>query len=211
MRTYLFDASATVEIYLPSRSKTSKVVKALEFILEQKTVHHAAALLIPNICIAEVFNALAKRYSSESIPRSEYVKSVRDFRKDIHWARTLYPYDLNRYHVVAADRIIAVEHHVPSLSERDHLSTFDILVIAMACELAFIGQPEDTFLITCDQRIKRVFEELKKTSAKQISEWLDSIELDYPWDRWRPPQCILLQRIAPNELTPVAGQALFNV
>ena len=83
------------------------------------------------------------------------------FRKDIHWATLLYPYDLNRYHILAADEIIPIEHHVSRRKERDYLSAFDILLIAMACELAFIGQPEDVYLVTCDKRIQIVCNEFR--------------------------------------------------
>jgi hypothetical protein len=57
MRTYLFDASAAVDIYIP---RNDRVSKAIQFIQVQKRLRKAK-LFIPNICIAEVFNTFAKR------------------------------------------------------------------------------------------------------------------------------------------------------
>jgi hypothetical protein len=44
------------------------------------------------------------------------------------------------------------------------LSTFDILVFAMVCELAYTRECEETLLVTCDRRMKDVTEELRTAS-----------------------------------------------
>ncbi len=201
MRTYLFDASAAVEFYLP---ETEKIKKTLKHLREQKEPRAQAAIFIPNFCIAEVFNAFAKKLREEKISREEYKRCLDKFRGDIHWGRFLYPYELNRYHIIAADRIIPVEHRLAPHHDRDHLTTFDILVIAMACELAFVGRREETFLITKDKRMKRVFEELKifDPTALMITGPLGEVEKA----RWIPPNCLYLPEISVDQLESVLNR-----
>jgi hypothetical protein len=89
------------------------------------------------------------------------------FRKDTHWGKTLYAYELSRYHIIGADEIIPIEDNVAVEHDREHLSTFDVLIIAMACELAYERKPEDVFLVTCDRRIKRVTDQLRSADPKK--------------------------------------------
>lgn len=85
MLTYLFDASAAVELYAPRNERTRKT---LEFIAEQRRTYRKAVLLIPNFCIVEVFNALAKKYFAEhSLAKDDYAKCLKRFRQDIHWGK----------------------------------------------------------------------------------------------------------------------------
>jgi hypothetical protein len=210
MLTYLFDASAAVEMYIPRDEQSGK---AVTYILEQKITYYQAALFIPNICIAEVFNTLARKYfkprdQKEAIDKESYEKHLRHFREHVHWGKTLYPYDLNRYHIIAADKIIPVEHDIASRDARDHLSTFDILVIAMACELAYLGQREDTFLVTCDHRIKQVFDELKNSDQQRLMIPGPLGEPDRK--RWIPPTCLYLPRLARGDLKRLPTQPPFN-
>ncbi|MGA7341083.1 MAG: hypothetical protein WBE72_21520 [Terracidiphilus sp.] len=209
MRTYLFDASAAVEIYLP---RNERVAKTIQFIQTQKRLHKAK-LFIPNICIAEVFNTFAKRRfraerQQDVIDEPSYKRHLSNFRDNIHWGRTLYPYDLNRYHIIAADKIIPVEHQIATSRGGDYLSTFDILVIAMACELAYTHEFEETFLVTCDRRMKDVTDALGAGGARISTPDgpLGKIEDG----RWRPPSCICVLDVKAGELKPVNGQAPLN-
>jgi len=210
MLTYLFDTSAVVHNYVEGDKSIRKAVK---HILEQKTLHKKASLFIPNICIAEVFNALARRRfnpkgDDQPLDHETYKRHLGKFRKHIHWGRTLYPYDVNRYHIVGVDNIIPVEHTLAREHRRDHLSAFDILVIAMACELAYIGKREDTFLVTCDKRMKQVVDEMRKPRASDGTVPGPLGELDK--DRWIPPVCLDLRKLEAGELKHVQGQHPFN-
>ena len=209
-RTYLLDASAAIEIYIPRSSRTKK---AIQFILDQKRIFRQATLLIPNFCIVEVLNAFARmRFSQEHedqpLSAMDYEKHLTRFRDDVHWGKTLYQYELNRYHIIAADTIIPAEHRFPRRYEHDHLSTFDILIIAMACEAAYIGALEDTFLVTCDQRLKHVFEDLKKSDVSGFMVAGPLGEIDER--RWTPPRCVYLPNAGQGELRHVSGQAPYN-
>jgi predicted nucleic acid-binding protein len=208
--TYLFDASAAIEIYLPRNPRTKKTV---QFILDQKKTFKQATLFIPNFCIVEVINTFGRKHfsnddSNEKLSNEDYVKHLNRFREDVHWGRTLYQYELNRYHIIAADQIIPAEHRLPRRYEHDHLSTFDILIIAMACELGYIGSSEDTFLVTCDLRLKQVFDDLKKSDVSGFMVAGPLGEVDE--SRWTPPQCVYLPNAKHGELKHVSGQAPFN-
>jgi predicted nucleic acid-binding protein len=206
MRIYLFDASAAVDIYVP---RNDRVSKAIQFIQVQKRLCKAK-LFISNICIAEVFNTFAKRRfraerQQDVLNEASYKQHLSNFRDQIHWGRTLYTYDLNRYHIIAADKIIPVEHQLAASRGGEYLSTFDILVIAMACELAYTREFEETYLVTCDRRMKDVSDELKVGGARVSTPDgpLGKIEDG----RWRPPNCICLLDVKLEELRPVDGQA----
>jgi len=213
MLTYLFDASAAVELYVPPNSKNAKVGKVARFIVDQKGTHKQAVLYIPNFCVVEVFNALARRHFKDgALDGAQYESALKSFRDDIHWGRTLYAYDLNRYHVIGADEIIPIEHHVASEHERDHLSTFDILIIVMACELAYIGRAEDTFLVTCDKRIQKVVDQFKGTELKRREEWKVAGSLDdHSIRRWVPPNVLYLPTLKVGQIRPTQGQAPLNL
>ena len=206
MFTYLFDASAAVEIYL---SSNNKIERAARYILDQRRIHKQAILYIPNFCIAEVFNALARKHlrpkkNERPLDSKEYDNCLDRFRNDVHWGKTLYSYDLNRYHIVAVDDIIPKEHDVAAETEWDHLSAFDILVIAMASELAYIGRPDETFLVTCDRRMKRVAEQLGEDLRDRI------VLKDVPVRRWKKPNILDLRNLKKKELRSVIGQSDFN-
>jgi len=210
MLTYLFDASAAVHIYLEEDKRIRKIV---QHIVEQRRTYKQALVLIPNFCVAEVFNTFArKHFKDRRLDREKYADCVRQFGQDIHWGKTLYVYDLSRYHIVGVDEIIPIEHRVASETERDHLSTFDILLIAMACELAYAGRPEETFLVTCDKRIKKVLEELK-CSKEEVSADGRVIGVldDRPAHRWLPPNVLYLPGIKAWDLPKVNRQPPLNL
>jgi hypothetical protein len=204
--TYLFDASAAVELYAPRNARREKIVR---FIVEQKWPLKKAILYIPNFCVVEVFNTLARKCFRDSmLDKTQYESALNRFRNDIHWGRTLYSYELTRYHVIGADEIIPIEHHVASEHERDHLSTFEILIIAMASELAYVGEPENTRLVTCDRRIPKVVEEFKGVSLRDRTEWKVEGGLDdHSVRRWVPSNVIYLPDLRRDDWAPVPGQA----
>jgi hypothetical protein len=203
--TYLFDASAAVQIYAPESDYARESINTFVKQRDRKDKKNAARFFIPNICIPEVFNTLAKKYHNDknsSLHQNEdlYRKCLKDFRNDIHWGKKIYSYDLNRYHIVAADIFITIEHKLPyaiknhegKIVERA-LSSIDILVITMACELGWIGDYENTHLITGDIRMKTICDNLHlQTFKDEIKKWKGPF--DFELDRWIPPKCTYLHR-----------------
>lgn len=164
----------------------------------------------------EVFNTLAKKRfkpnplkKDDALDAARYKRCLDHFRNDVHWGRILYPYDVNRYHILAADKIIPVEQNLPSQEGRnDRLSTFDILIIAMACELSYVGQRDETFLVTCDERMSRVCGKLQNSD---ISDLIIPGPLGEPEKkRWTPPTCLYLPRLKRGELRSVPNQSSYN-
>lgn len=207
MIRYLFDASAAAELYRP---RSPHVARILQRLLDQRTVLRQAAFFIPNFCVAEVFNTFARwhfdpRDDRQRIDRAVYENLLRRFRQDVRWGRLLYTYDLNRYHIMAADEIIPIEHSVARRDERDHLSTYDILLIAMACELNYIGPAESVYLVTCDRRIQVVCEEFRQLDKSSRERKRMPRMLDDPGSsRWFPPRVLYLPSLRPQDVPDAA-------
>ena len=93
------------------------------------------------------------------------------------------------------------------------MSTLDILVIAMACELAYLGDPERVYLVTCDRRMKSVFEQLKNTPESELKRLkVERVIIGEPeGQRWKPPNVLLLQDAGPNDIPRVEGQPPLNI
>jgi predicted nucleic acid-binding protein len=209
--TYLFDASAAVELYSPRDERTGRIA---HYILEQKTIYQDASLFIPNFCIAEVFNTLGKKRfapskPSQAINEDSYKDCLGRFRTHVHWGKTIYPYELNRYHIIAADQIIPTEHHHYRKVEWDRLSTFDILIISMSCELASIGDRTKTYLVTCDERLAAVFNDLKTQGVRDDVVPGPLGELD--GRRWIPPECIYLPEANRRQIPKGSRQPMLNI
>jgi len=217
MFTYLFDTSAVVHCYLPEARRTRSMKKKIEYLVEQRTVHREASLFIPSFCIAEVFNTFARmhfgpREDERPLSEEEYKSCLKDFREDIHWEKTFYSYDLTRNHILAVDEIIPVEHKLAASNEAAHLSTLDILVIAMACELAYVADPEKVYLVTCDRRMRTVFEALKEADESDLRRLKGDRNIGHPkHKRWIPPKVLLLQDVGPNEMPRVDRQPPLNL
>jgi predicted nucleic acid-binding protein len=203
MKTYLFDASAAVELYLPGDRRVKRVVS---FIREQKTRFQEAMLYIPSFCIAEVLNTLARKHfrptiKDEPLTQASYNECLKRFRDDVHWGKTFYPYELHRYHIIAADRIIPIEHHFALKDDFRHLSTFDILIIAMSCELSYTGIREETYLVTGDKRIKDIVDKFRRVDLNELKLKTPSGPLgEIEKRRWIPPECIDVVKICLDDL-----------
>ncbi|MDR0800637.1 MAG: hypothetical protein LBN01_03805 [Endomicrobium sp.] len=111
---------------------------------------------IPQFCIAEVFNTFAKWYYSEDkISPEKYEELCKIFKKLIRNRFVFYPYDLHRYHNLNCDKIYEVEHKTPA-QKKGKLSTFDILILAMAIELQTIHGNDNITILSCDKRILEI-------------------------------------------------------
>jgi hypothetical protein len=136
---YLLDASAVAHIYVADDDLTPK----LDHFIEQKGLGRAF-LMVPNFCIAETFNTLAKlHYRSASLDDEQYRLCREAFTQDIHNGQLLYHYELNRYHVLYIDHILPFEHLFETQRPKGMkkgaewtLSTFDMLIISVGIELA---------------------------------------------------------------------------
>jgi hypothetical protein len=155
---YLFDASALHHIYVPD----DKLTERLDHFIEQKGLGRAF-LFVPNFCVAEVFNSLARRHFRQNeLTVAQYRLCREAFRLDIHNGLLFYHYELNRYHVLNTDYIMPFEHLFETCrpkgckkGEQWSLSTLDLLIIGMGMELTRMTGGE-TYIVTCDRRIDKV-------------------------------------------------------
>jgi hypothetical protein len=194
---YLFDASALVHLYVPDE----QLIPILDHFLEQRGLQKAF-LYVPNFCVAETFNCIARKHYREStLDAGTYRKCKEAFAHDIHNGQLLYHLELNRYHILNVDYIIPFEHLFPSErsdgTER-RLSTFDALIIAMGMELTRITGGA-TYVVTCDKRIAEVIDILRKLRKEERQRF------GVP-DYIRFPRPIYLWGKRVTELPVVAGQ-----
>lgn len=204
MRNYVFDTNAVVMYYT---REDPRIWRILDHVIQQRVLREAA-LFIPSFCIVEVFNVFAKLRYERKLSPVKYKQFLDSFRKDLHWATIFYPYDLNRYHVLAADEIIPVEYAAPreKRSDRspaqDRLSGIDILLIAMASELTYLYGNKAVFLLTGDSRIKRVCGHLRNHWTKEEEQSARvRRELGQPnAQRWPAPSVFDLYHDSPYDL-----------
>ncbi len=152
---YLFDASAVIHLYVPDEKLTPRV----DHFLEQRALGKAF-LFIPNFCVAETFNTLArKHYRKNELDAELYALAKENFAQAMHGGHLFYHYEMSRYHVLDVDLIIPFEHKFltqrpkgAKKGEEWTLSTFDVLIIAMGMELDRITGGA-LYIVTCDRRI----------------------------------------------------------
>ncbi len=121
--------------------------------LIKKRALNQAFLYIPQFCIPEVLNTLARCfYEDKRYGKEKYEEYKESFLGAVRSGRIFYPYELHRYHNINADKIYETEHTTPLDKTEHHLSTFDILIIAMGIELSKI-HGKNVFIVTRDRRL----------------------------------------------------------
>ena len=151
MKYYLIDTSAFV-YSIENLGKTK-----IDFFSEKAL--NKAFLYLPQFCVTEVLNTFARCFfQKKSIPTEEIYKEwCVNFLDAIRNRKLIYVYDLHRYHNLNTDPIIIKEHTTPLTGKERYLSSFDILIIAMAMELSKIHiENNEVILLTRDGRLKRI-------------------------------------------------------
>ncbi len=164
---YLLDTSALGHIYT---RENPRLTELLEYIFLQR-IRGRAFLYLPNFCVPEIFNIFARnRYRKRIINDSQYENLRTAFRDHIRNRKTLYSYDLNRYHNINTDIIFTAEHTTAPLrpsrragieASKCSLSALDILIIAMGIELKHVHSGNDVYLVTNDERLSNVCNKIK--------------------------------------------------
>ncbi|MEX2274912.1 MAG: hypothetical protein WEA10_05035 [Actinomycetota bacterium] len=211
-RFLLLDANAVVDYFLPDPAKqrradrTRTIVEAVRNRAVDETV-----LLVPNVCIPEVFGVFAKHTlggswnpGSMKLDRRRHETVRRNFRKYLRHGTVFHQYELDRYHVLATDLITPVDNWYQirrgKQARRQTMGGIDRLVIAMGIVLARLNGHPNVAIITSDLRMVKSVERARRlppSTAKKLRLPERAEELGY---RWRPevyPNVIDLQR-APN-------------
>ena len=151
---YLIDTCALIH-YFDNQGKTIK------YSILDDVANEIAFYYIPQFCVAEVFNVFAKlHYRTKKFTKEAYSSIVESFKYMIKNREILYAYDLHRYHNINCDLIYKIEQTTPQAknqkgqtSAKPHLSTCDILIIAMAIELDRIHGKGNVSILSRDGRL----------------------------------------------------------
>ncbi|NNN05001.1 MAG: hypothetical protein HKL90_03785 [Elusimicrobia bacterium] len=150
MRYYLFDANVLVSYYC---AEDNPVVRRRVLSLFPARAKGDVFLYLPNFCVAEVLRAFAKKCWSERIyanPKDSFDEFRTAFLQDIVDSKNIYSYELSRRHVKLTDKIYETASSI-SLRKGSPPSAFDVLLIAMGCDLMSI-HGHDRFAIVTSER-----------------------------------------------------------
>lgn len=165
---YLLDASVVVLEYDPRCSHLAKdnMTKLIESGKKKEAV-----LFLPDFCVVEAFNTLAKWFWSPDDKRfateKQYRGAYEQLERSVKRRGLYYAYDLHRYHVLNCDEIFKAEHTSPREEDRRHpgsfhrLSSFDILIIAMGMELTRIHAEQSVWIVSGDHRLVEIARQLQ--------------------------------------------------
>lgn len=185
---YLLDASALVLKYRPDPDERVERAKKAMDAIEAQRKEREAFLFLPNFCVAEAFNTLAKWFWREKKFRTkeQYQTACKALERDVKRVdegddgRRFYAYDLHRYHVLNCNKVFEVEHTTDLEQDPRHpdrfkppLSTFDILIIAMGMELKRVHAGQSVYIATSDKRLALVAEKLLKKSPDEFARVID--------------------------------------
>ena len=181
---YLLDASALVLKHSPDPDDSVERAKKVMNAIEAQRKENEAVLFLPNFCVVEAFNTLAKWFWREKRFRTkeQYEAACKALERDVKRVdefddqRRFYAYDLHRYHVLNCNKVFEVEHTTglepdPKYPGRfkSPLSTFDILIIAMGMELMKTHAGQEIRIVTCDRRLVRIAEKLSNDRPNEFA------------------------------------------
>lgn len=183
----MLDSCVVAAYYVPRSAARFRHLANRAKLLMDSTKHDlpiCRRLLIPNICIGEVFSTFAKyRFASwnPQVPTPigdvTYWRARQDFHNDIHNGRMLQQYELSRYHVLACDLISPVDHAYEFYRSRGKkkrkipMGAFDHLFIAIGIELVKTRGWDNVLLVTADRRLGHILtraSKLTRTKAARL-------------------------------------------
>ena len=152
MRYFLLDANVLVSYYCPGDNDR---VRGRVAPLFASKAAGKSFLYVPNFCVAEVLRAFAKKCWGEKLyadADEAFSKFRTAFLTDAVESKQLYSYELSRRHVRMTDGILEKS---ASMSYRTGSapSAFDVLLIAMGCDLVNIHGRDEITIITSERPI----------------------------------------------------------
>ncbi len=216
-RYLLLDASVVVDYFIPDPSKKQSPAR-INSVVEavRKRAVDQIVLLVPNVCIPEVFGAFAKHAlstwnrQSQRIDRRRYRTLRNAFGRYLHNGAVFQQYELDRYHVLATDLIAPIDHwYRLQHGNARPMRAMDHLVIAMGVSLSRINGHDAVAVLTADGRMARAARRAKSLNAN-TARGLDlpkrAEELGF---RWRPeiyPRVVDLEHAPDKALRDLLGQ-----
>jgi len=224
-RFLLLDANLLAAYYAPATHKSVLAKRRITQIVDAARDVWASEikLLVPNVCIAEVYNTLSKyvnpvwrgnppRKKLPKLGRREYNDACKRFGDDIHNANLIEQWSATRYHVLSSDLVSLVDHNCclpsPQGNPTNELGGSDRLIGGMAIWLARLLGKEYFRLVSADWRLCTVLREGDKLTFEQARRWgLGAIasRIDMPWHTDIYPKVIDLVRDPDRELRDFFG------
>jgi hypothetical protein len=185
-RDYLIlDASVVASYYVPESGDRFKYLSdRIRVLMEAVKTSRSGnrRLLIPSVCIPEVFSIFSKyRFGSwnpqvkRTINDISYWRARLQFHNDIHNGRHIQQLDLSRYHILATDLISPVDHyyeyyrqHARKLNKRP-MGASDHMIIAMGIDLVKTRGRECVLIVTADRRMGHIIERAKSIKRKSAA------------------------------------------
>jgi hypothetical protein len=223
----LLDTSVLLGYYVPEAATNPEAQSRITTLLEAVRHHRADVhLFVPNIVVAELYCQLArlcysgwdKRVSSKfpgtkkTLDTRRYKSACDKFRRDIHNGALLYQYELNRYHVLSLDLIAPIDKYRKYYRSKNvrSMGASDLLLGAMAMHLSRVHGLENVALLSCDRRMKAIFEKapqsLNLNTAVDLGLYSASDKLGFGrWNAKIYPKVIDLARCNDSELEAFFG------
>ena len=224
-RFLLLDSSVIAAYYVPESALRFKHLaqRAAELIgaARHDSSRHIR-LLVPNICVAEVFSTFAKyRFGGwnpqvkRTIDYVTYWGARLRFHNDLHNGRLFQQYELSRYHNIACDLISPVDHKYEFYRSRGKkigkkpMGAFDHVFIAMGIELAKTRGRDSVLLVTADRRLGHILgraRSIKRRSAASMGLIRIAMDLGIEYGPDLYPQCINLATAKEADLKASFGK-----
>ena len=187
-RYVLLDASLVAGYYLPAAGRHARAQARIIPLIEsvRNGLSPNVFLYIPNTCIAEVFDTLAKyrhgakwnAHVKKALPRGLTKKAFLNLRakfaSDIHNGAVIYQCELNRYHVLASDLISIVDNtyrHYRGRKNVRPMGTKDHLIVGMGIHLAKVHGHDNFAIMTSDHRMAALVDRARRvrmSRARQL-------------------------------------------
>lgn len=173
MRYFLLDANVLVAYYCKADEDGALRRRAADLVAAR--ADGEAFLYVPNFCVAETLRAFAKKCWQEKLfgnTHQDAREAFDSFRKalldDVVDGKILYSYELSRRHIKLTDRIYELSSRL-SFRSGSVPSTFDVLLIAMGCDLMRIHGEDNLFIVTAERPIVDVCFEARKELPQAIN------------------------------------------
>lgn len=215
-----------VDYYLPETSSLNKTPKRITTIIDSiRNRITNIQLFVPDFCIVETYNVFTKWRFGErilpqckAIPKKRYDEVRKLFHEDTLNGKVIQPYELSRYHLIAADLISAVDYHYQYFRKVGDVSVkkkftcikvVDTLLGAMGIWLAKLHGRENVAIVTADNRMEAIIgkaQRVSKTAMQKLGlkKIAANIGLEYSPDIF--PQVLHLEEDSNKELKNFFGR-----
>ncbi|MGQ9474680.1 MAG: hypothetical protein ACUVRX_03180 [Actinomycetota bacterium] len=222
---FLLDSNIVVSYYLTDASRSKKVEERARLIIDcvKKGGKPEWFLLIPNICIAEIFNVFAKycygtwnpyvkKNKPKGLDQRTYKRIRKEFRNHIHNGQLFHQVELNRYHILYSDLISSLDNHyqIYKSGYKKPLQTTDVLILSMGIALNHQFGHDRFTILTADNRMhdlcKRIRGGMKESTVRKLGLMEVAKELNLDFSPRLYPRTLNLANAKISELKEVFGE-----